>query len=80
MRVHGTEHPSTLTSANNLASSLSNQGKSSEAERIQREVHEVLKRILGAEHPNTLSSASNLAGSLSNQGKYVEARKSRTLA
>ncbi len=52
-RVLGTEHPNTLTSANNLAISLSHQGKYTDAERIQREVHEVEKRVLGAENPNT---------------------------
>ena len=34
----GEEHPHTLTSAGNLASSLSCQGKHAEAERIDREV------------------------------------------
>ena len=54
MRVHGTENPNTLSSANNLAHSLWNQGKYAEAERIEREVHEVQKRALGAEHRSTL--------------------------
>jgi hypothetical protein len=73
--VLGAEHPETLGSANNLASSLADQGKYTEAERIQREVLEVRKRVLGAEHPDTLTSANNLAQSLSNQGKYVEAEQ-----
>ena len=64
MRVHGAEHPDTLTSAGNLAMSLSDQGKYADAERIEREVHEVEKRVLGAEHPATLTSASNLASYL----------------
>ncbi len=46
-RVLGAEHPSTLASANNLALSLSKQGKYVEAERIHREVLEVRKRVLG---------------------------------
>jgi BioD-like phosphotransacetylase family protein len=58
-----------------LAKSLSVQGKYVEAERIQREVHEVQKRVLGAEHPGTLSSASNLAGFLSHQCKHAEAER-----
>ncbi len=37
-RVQGEEHPETLTSASNLAQSLSRQGKYSDAERIEREV------------------------------------------
>jgi hypothetical protein len=60
--VLGAEHPHTLTSANNLALSLSGQGKYADAERIQREVHGALKRVprRGAEHPHTLTSADNL--------------------
>jgi hypothetical protein len=69
MRVHGAEHPDTLTTAGNLAASLSNQGKYADAERIEREVHGVRKRVLGAEHPRTLSSAGDLASSLSYQGR-----------
>jgi hypothetical protein len=75
MRVLGAEHPDTLTTASNLASSLSHQGKHVEAERIRREVLEVEKRVLGAEHPDTLISANNLASSLSKQGKYAEAER-----
>jgi hypothetical protein len=52
-----------------------NQGKYVEAERIQREVHGVQKRVLGAEHPETLATANNLGLSLSGQGKYVEAEQ-----
>jgi hypothetical protein len=74
-RVLGAEHPSTLTSANNLAKSLSGQGKHADAERIQREVLEVQKRVLGPEHPETLTSANNLASYLSYQGKYVDAEQ-----
>ena len=47
-RVLGAEHPDTLTGANNLATSLSRQGKYADAERIQREVHEVEKRACSA--------------------------------
>ena len=71
----GPEHPSTLTSASNLGTSLSGQGKDAEAERIEREVHGVLKRLLGAEHPDTLASASNMATTLAEQGKYGEAEQ-----
>jgi tetratricopeptide (TPR) repeat protein len=75
MRVLGAEHPSTLTSANELAVCLSYQHKHADAERINREVLEVHKRVLGAEHPNTLSAAGNLAVSLSKQGKHAEAER-----
>ena len=71
----GAEHPDTLTSANNLASSLSNQGKYADAERIQAEVLGVQKRVLGAEHPDTLTSTANLATFLLKQGKYLDAER-----
>jgi Flp pilus assembly protein TadD len=75
MRVDGAEHPSTLKLAHNLALSLSDQGKTVDAERIQREVHDVQRRVLGAEHPDTLTTANNLAMSLSYQGKYADAER-----
>ena len=45
-RVLGAEHPDTLTAAGNLAASLSRQGKHDEAEKMQREVLAVRKRVL----------------------------------
>ena len=74
-RVLGAEHPSTLTTAVNLAASLMHQGKHDEAEKMQREVLAVEKRVLGAEHPSTLTAANNLALSLKNLGKHDEAEK-----
>ena len=61
-----------LDAAGNLAVSLSDQGKFDEAEKMQREVLAVRKRVLGAEHPDTLSTAVNLAASLKRQGKHDE--------
>jgi len=49
-----------LTTANNLAISLSRQGKHEEAEEMQRAVLAVRKRVLGAEHPDTLAAASDM--------------------
>jgi Flp pilus assembly protein TadD len=46
-----------------------------DAERIEREVHGMMMRVLGAEHPHTLTSASNLAMSLLTQGKYADAER-----
>jgi hypothetical protein len=62
-------------SASNVASSLTRQGKHAIAERINREVLGVRRRVLGEEHPDTLVSANNLATSLSNQTKYAEAKE-----
>ena len=64
-----------LSSAHNLASVRRSDGQYADAERINREVLGVHRRVLGEEHPSTLTSASNLAGSLSDQGKYVEAER-----
>jgi hypothetical protein len=62
--VLGAEHPDTLTSAGNLADSLSRQGKYDKAVAMEREVLAVQQRVLGAEHPDTLMTANNLAQSL----------------
>ena len=53
-RVQGPEHPDTLATASNLASSLSGQGKYAEAEQMEREVLAVETRMFGAEDPETL--------------------------
>ena len=62
-RVLGEEHPDTMTSASNLASSLSDQGKYTDAERINREVLGAKRRVLGEEHPNTKGSTRMQSGS-----------------
>ena len=74
-RVLGEEHPDTLASANNLAQSISQQGKHTDAERILREVLGVVRRVLGEEHPDTLLTAGNLAWSLSDQGEHADAER-----
>jgi hypothetical protein len=62
--VLGDKHPNTLTSMANLASTLWNQGRWTEAEKIEVQVMETRKRVLGDEHPNTLTSMANLASTL----------------
>jgi tetratricopeptide (TPR) repeat protein len=64
-----------LSAAHNLADARSGQGQYAEAERIEREVLGVKRRVLGEEHPATLTSANNLAQSLSDQGQYAEAEQ-----
>ncbi|KAH7124548.1 hypothetical protein EDB81DRAFT_872342 [Dactylonectria macrodidyma] len=59
--VLGEEHPNTLTSMDNLASTYWSQGRWKEAEELQVQVMEVTKNILGEEHPDTLTSINNLA-------------------
>jgi tetratricopeptide (TPR) repeat protein len=62
-----------LTSMNNLASALENQGWSAEAQAIQRQVLEIYKKILGCDHPYVVRSMGNLANALYSQARYDEA-------
>jgi len=59
-RVLGAEHPDTLTSMANLASTYCYQGRWTEAEKLEVKVMEANSRDLGAEHPHTLTSTANL--------------------
>ena len=74
-KVSGSEHPSTLTSMNNLAEVLDNQGKYDEAKQMHQQTLESRRKVLGLEHPRTLTSMNNLAKVLGSQGKYVEAEQ-----
>ena len=57
-RELGSEHPDTLSSMINLASTYWNQGRWKEAEELNMQVIEIKKRVLGEEHPDTLTSVS----------------------
>ncbi len=72
-RVLGQEHPDTLTSMANLASTYRNQGRWKEAEDLHVQVMETSLRVLGQEHPDTLTSMANLASTFWNQGRWKEA-------
>ena len=72
-RVLGLEHPSTLTSMANLASTYRNQGRWKEAEELFVQVMETRKRVLGLEHPDTLTIMANLAWAFWSLGKKNEA-------
>jgi len=61
LRVLGQEHPDTLSSMANLASTYRNQGRWKEAEGLELQVMETRKRVLGQEHPDTVASMANLA-------------------
>ena len=74
-KVLGEEHPSTLTSMANLASTYRNQGRWKEAEELEVQVMETRKRVLGEEHPDTLTSMANLASTYRNQGRWKEAEE-----
>src|SRR5882724_9466189 len=55
-RMHGEEHPCSLVSVANLASTYRNLGQLKEAEELQVLVMEMTKRVLGEEHPHSLTS------------------------
>jgi len=74
-RILGDEHPDTLASMNNLATTLKAQGDLAGAREIQERVLEMTQRILGDEHPDTLASMNNLALTLQAQGDLVGARE-----
>src|SRR6266699_27742 len=74
-RMLGEEHPHTLTSMANLASTYRNQGRWKEAEELEVRVMETRKRVLGEEHPDTLTSRHNLAWPRRNKGRWDEAAK-----
>ena len=67
-RVLGEEHPDTLDSMANLASTFSNQGRWRETEELEVQVIKTRKRVLGEEHPDTLTSMNNLAHTWRSQG------------
>jgi hypothetical protein len=71
----GEEHPDTLTSMANLASTFWNQGRWKQAEELEVQVMKTSLRVLGEEHPNTLTSMANLASTILNQGRWKEAEE-----
>jgi tetratricopeptide (TPR) repeat protein len=57
----GEEHPETLRSMNNLASTYRQLGgRLKEVQELREKVLEVMRRTLGEEHPDTVSSMNNL--------------------
>ncbi|KAK7037905.1 P-loop containing nucleoside triphosphate hydrolase protein [Favolaschia claudopus] len=71
----GEEHPDTLDTMANLASTYWRQGRWSEAEQLQVTVLEARKWVLGKEHPNTLDSMADLASTYWRQGRWSEAEQ-----
>ncbi len=72
-RILGEEHPDTLTSMANLASTCRNQGRWKETEELNVAVMETTKRMLGEEHPFTLTGMANLAFIWKAQGRNAKA-------
>jgi tetratricopeptide (TPR) repeat protein len=71
----GPEHPDTLNSMSNLASTLWAQGDLPGARALQEQVLEAQRRTLGPEHPTTLTGKNNLAAILVAQGDLSDARR-----
>ena len=67
------EHPSTLASIANLASTFWNQGQWVEAEKAFVQVMETRMTVLGPEHPDTLMTMWNLSHALRDLGQNAEA-------
>jgi hypothetical protein len=67
--VLGKEHPDTLTSMNDLASTLSNQRRLHEAAELEVRVLDTRTQTLGPEHPDTCTSMVNLAYTWFSQGR-----------
>jgi tetratricopeptide (TPR) repeat protein len=66
----GPEHPSTLSSMANLATTYRKRGRWKEAEELDVRVVETRKTVLGQQHPETLTSMNNLASTYWSQGRW----------
>jgi hypothetical protein len=66
----GADHPNTLRSMANLASTYRNQGRWDEAEKLEVQVTETRKAKLKVDHPDTLTGMANLASTLWNRGRW----------
>ena len=69
----GPDHPSTLTSRNNLAYAYQAAGRLDEAIALYEQTLEDRTRILGPHHPDTLTSRNNLAYTYQAAGRLDEA-------
>ena len=77
-RTYGEEHPSTLTSLNNLAYTYGQLGDYQNALKLNIKVYELSCKVPGEEHTHTLTSLSNLAhtyGRLGDHKKELELNK-----
>jgi tetratricopeptide (TPR) repeat protein len=71
--VFGLDHPDTLTTMSNLATTYWDQGRLKEAELLEAQVLEKRKTMFGLDHPNTLTTMANLATTYWDQGRLKEA-------
>lgn len=71
----GDQHPDMLTSINNLATVLRNEGKYEAAEEMSRRALDGREKALEKEHTHTLTSISNLALVLTESGEVRSGRR-----
>jgi len=69
------EHPDSLASMSNLASTYCNQGRWKEAEVLEVLVIQTRIRVFGEEHPHSLTTMGNLASTYRNQGQLKDAEE-----
>ncbi len=74
-RLLGSDHPQTLTAANELANLLWFQDRFAEAEPLFREVVETRARVLGETHPDTLRANYDLASLFGREKHWIEAEQ-----
>lgn len=72
-RLHGDEHPKTLSALNNLASTLGRMGRNEEAIDQLERVVAIARRTLGPSNPDTLRWINNLAATLLREERFDEA-------
>ncbi|MDP2134798.1 MAG: tetratricopeptide repeat protein, partial [Sulfuritalea sp.] len=72
-KLLGEDHPDTLTSMNDLASTLQAQGNLGGALELNKSVLASRRRVLGEDHPDTLTSMNNLASTLYVKGDLAGA-------
>ncbi|KAF8195195.1 P-loop containing nucleoside triphosphate hydrolase protein [Mycena galopus ATCC 62051] len=71
----GDNHPDTLRTMGNLASTYSDLGEHQKAKELKVTVLEKLKQLLGDNHPHTLLTMGNLANTYSDLGEYQKAKE-----
>ncbi|GAA2699064.1 hypothetical protein GCM10010412_095290 [Nonomuraea recticatena] len=76
-RTLGDDHPRTLMSMNNLATTLRDLGELGAARELHGEALRRRRRTLGDDHPDTLQSMHNLAVTLADLGELGAAKSAR---
>jgi tetratricopeptide (TPR) repeat protein len=71
-KVLGPEHRDTLSSRNNVAKSLGDLGRFSEAIQQWRELNKVQEKVIGPDDASTLKTIGNIGETLARAGEYSE--------